>query len=106
MFINRNSRVVKALLGIAVALIVGAAADLFSAGRLIFGMALVCLVIAYFVVLAENWNSGRSVQTRGGIIDKSTAPVAYLFIYVILAVAGLIALVVFLSAFVLWPEVG
>ena len=106
MSINRNSRTVKTLLGTAVVLSVGAAADLFSAGRLIFGMALVCLVIAYFVVLAENWTSGRSIQTRGGIIDKSTSPVAYFFIYLILTVAGLIALVVFLNAFVLWPEIA
>lgn len=87
-------------MGVAVVLVAGAMLDLFSAARQLFGMALVSLDIAYFVVLMENWTSGRGVQTRGGVVDRSTSPFAYFSIYFILTLAGLIALIVFLSALV------
>ncbi|MBV8249601.1 MAG: hypothetical protein JO200_14245 [Comamonas sp.] len=96
-----SSLFVWILVGIAVALVAAAAVDMFSAPRRLLGMTLVSLDAAYFMVLAENWVSGRSVQTRGGLIDRRTSPVAYFFVYFLLVVAGLIGLVVFLSALVL-----
>ena len=98
---KRTSRVAWTLVGIAMALVTGAVANLFSAPRQFFGMALVSLDAAYFVVLAENWTSGRGIQTRGGMVDKRISPAVYFSIYLILTVAGLIALIVFLSALVL-----
>jgi len=100
MTIKPISLAVWVLGGIAVILMMGAAVDVFSAARRLFGIALVSLDAAYFLILAENWVAGRGVQTRGGMVDKNTSPALYFLIYFILAVAGLIALVVFLSAFV------
>ena len=74
--------------------------DLLSAARRLFGIALVILDAAYFMVLVENWVTGRSAWSRGGMVEKSSSPVAYFLIYFVLAVGGIIALVVFLSAFV------
>jgi hypothetical protein len=66
-----------------------------------FGLALMSLVMAYFIVLGQNFTSRSPIQTRGGVVDPSTSPIFYFAAYGLMALFGVIAAIVFLAALVL-----
>jgi hypothetical protein len=67
----------------------------------VFGIGLIVAIFSYFMVLIENFRSGRSIQTRGGLINRQTSPIAYSFVYITLFFAGIVAILVSLTALVL-----
>lgn len=100
MSLKKSSLLMIALLGISALLMLCAALNLSGEKARFFGLALTVLDLVYFVVLVENMRSGRGIQTRGGLVQSSNAPVAYFFVYLLLIFVGIIALIVFLSALV------
>lgn len=98
--LRRSSLVALVLVAICLLFLVVA---VFNEARhaLWFGIALLFLLAAYFVVLAQNIKSRSPIQTRGGVVDPATSPFLYFAAYGLMVLIGVIAGLVFFTALVL-----
>lgn len=69
--------------------------------QLWFGLALLSLDAAFFIVLAQNAFDGAPIQTRGGPVNRKSAPIFYVAAYGVMVLIGLIAGLVVLTTLVL-----
>ena len=93
----RKSSVVALGLGLAgLALLVVAVVREHHSGR--FGLAGgLSWVLAWFVILAQNFSERAPVQTRGGPVTWEKSPGRVVFNFIVLGLVGLFALVVVLA---------
>ncbi len=93
----RKSSLVALTLALAgFALIVVAVVDEGHRGRFLLPGGL-AWVLAWFVILAQNFNERAPIRTRGGLVTWEKSRGMYLLNYVLLGLLGLFALVMLLA---------
>jgi len=73
---------------------IGVGMALIDAGHLWIKAGIGTWLLAYWLVLIENYASGRPVQTRGGVTRREDGRWAYTAPFVPLAVMGLVAVII------------
>ncbi|TFW05220.1 hypothetical protein E4K72_11695 [Oxalobacteraceae bacterium OM1] len=67
-------------------------------GRLIWKAGAACWLVAYFIVVVENFHSRRPVQTRGGVIRAEAGRMRYLAPYISMFFIGAVAAIILITA--------
>lgn len=89
-------RVTVALFGTGFVLV--AAGMLIVEGRLIWKSGAACWLVAYFIVVVENFHSRRPVQTRGGVVRAEDGRMPYFAPYIPMFFMGAVATIVLITA--------
>ena len=74
--------------------LIGVGMALIDAGHLWIKAGIGTWLLAYWLVLIENYASGRPVQTRGGLVRREDGRRAYAAPFVPLAAIGLVAAII------------